>query len=78
MDTHASKFLPLFIATDQVLTADALLALFKVKVWSPDGSNDREAEEAVIFNWENYIRGMCCTSFFLKRQSILYQVVVVE
>ena len=56
METHASKFLPLFIATDQVFTADALLALFKVKVWSPDGSNDREAEEAVIFNWENYMK----------------------
>lgn len=57
MQTHASKFLPLFIMKDQqVITADALLNLFKVKEWSPEGSNNREDEEAIIFNWENYVR----------------------
>lgn len=57
MQSHSQKFLPLFIATNQlVLTADAVISLFKVDNWSPEGSNDREAEEAVIFNWENYVR----------------------
>ena len=36
--------------------SDTLLGLFKVKEWSPQGSNSREPEEAVIFNWENYVR----------------------
>ena len=38
------------------LTADKLLGHFKIEVWSPKGSNDREDEEAIIVNWENYVR----------------------
>ena len=57
MQSHPLKFLPLFTATNQLeLTADVVISLFKVEKWSPEGSNDCEAEEAVIFNWENYIR----------------------
>ena len=54
---HPLKFLPLFTATDRSeLTPNALISLFKVDQWSPEGSNDREAEEALIFNWEHYVR----------------------
>ena len=57
MLSHPLTFLPLFTAADRSdLTADGLIALFKVDEWSPEGSNDHEAEEALIFNWENYIR----------------------
>ena len=57
MQSHPLKFLPLLTAANQLeLTADAVISLFIVETWSPEGSNDREAEEAVIFNWENYIR----------------------
>ena len=49
--------MPLFIRSNHPqLTADALLGLFKVKLWSPEGSNSRECEEAVIFNWQNYVQ----------------------
>ena len=57
MQSNSTLFMPLFIGSNRPqLTADALLGLFKVKSWSPEGSNSRECEEAVIFNWQNYVR----------------------
>ena len=50
MQSQPLKYLPLFTVTNKSgISADKLIALF-------EGSNDRESEEAVIFNWENYIR----------------------
>lgn len=66
MQKHSTQFLPLFLGSNRPkLTFDTLLGLFKVKEWSPQGSNSREPEEAVIFNWENYVREaegkyICC------------------
>ena len=66
MQKHSTQFLPLFLGSNHPkLTSDTLLGLFKVKEWSPQGSNSREPEEAVIFNWENYVREtegkyVCC------------------
>lgn len=37
------------------LTSSVLLELFNVD-WSPEGSNQREIEEAVILNWTEYVR----------------------
>ena len=57
MESNYMQFLPSFLACHQEeLTADKLIGLFKIDVWSPKGSNDREDEEAVIVNWENYVR----------------------
>ena len=57
MQSNSTLFMPLFIGSNRPqLTADSLLGLFKVKSWSPEGSNSREYEEAVIFNWENYVQ----------------------
>lgn len=57
MQNNSAHFLPLFLGSNQSkLTADTLLGLLKVKEWSPEGSNSREYEEAVMFNWENYVR----------------------
>ena len=57
MQSNSTLFMPLFVGSNRPqLTADSLLGLFKVKSWSPAGSNSRECEEAVIFNWENYVR----------------------
>ena len=57
MQNNSAHFLPLFLGSNQSkLTADTLLGLLKVKEWSPEGSNSRESEEAVMFNWENYLR----------------------
>jgi hypothetical protein len=57
MQNNSSQFLPMFLGSYRTeLTADTLLGLFTVNEWSPEGSNSREAEEAVMFNWENYIR----------------------
>ena len=73
MQSHPQQFLPLFMANNQLqLTADAVISLFKVDEWSPEGSNDREAEEAVIFNWENYIRetsGKFHISFIVEKST---------
>lgn len=63
LQEHSLKLLSLFIPPDSsVITAEELIALFKVKEWSPEGSNDREWEEAVVFNWKNYVHeaaGVC-------------------
>ena len=57
MQRNPSQFLPLFLGNNRpTLTADELIGLLKVKEWSPEGSNSRQSEEAVIFNWENYVR----------------------
>ena len=57
MQNNSSQFLPMFLGSYRTeLTADTLLGLFTVKEWSPEGSNSRESEEAVMFNWENYVR----------------------
>lgn len=57
MQRNSTLFMPLLIGSNRSqLTADALLGLFTVKSWSPEGSNSRECEEAVIFNWQNYVR----------------------
>lgn len=39
------------------LTAKDISSMFKVQ-WSPQGSNQREAEEAVIFGWLEYLDGV--------------------
>ena len=50
-------FMPLFLGSSlPQLSVDALLTLFKVREWSPEGSNNREVEKGVILNWENYVR----------------------
>lgn len=52
---QALKLLPLFITPKKsVMSTEEIIALFQVKEWSPEGANDRESEEAVVFNWENY------------------------
>lgn len=57
MESSALQFLPLFLGScQQQLTADKLIGLFKIQQWSPKGSNDREDEEAIVVNWENYVR----------------------
>ena len=57
MESNYLQFLPLFLACHrEELTADRLIALFKIEEWSPKGSNNRDDEEAVIVNWENYVR----------------------
>lgn len=75
MQRSSSQFLPLFLGNNRSeLTADELIGLLKVKEWSPEGSNSRQSEEAVIFNWENYVRetaGMLteiyrCSSHFIQ------------
>ena len=74
MQSHSAQFLPLFLGSSRTkLTADTLLSLFKVKEWSPEGSNCREPEEAVIFNWENYVRetagrNSCCFALFSHKE----------
>ena len=64
MQNNSSQFLPIFLGCNKSqLTANTLLGLFTVKEWSLEGSNRRESEEAVMFNWENYIReteGIMC------------------
>ena len=65
MQSHPLKFLPLFTAADQLeLTADAVISIFKVEKLSPEGSHDCEAEKAVIFNWEKYIRETAGTFYY--------------
>lgn len=57
MESRPLHFLPLFLGgCQQELTADKLIGHFKIQQWSPKGSNDREDEEAIVVNWENYIR----------------------
>ena len=67
MQSQSDLFMPLFAGSHcPQLNADTVLALFKVRQWSPDGSNDWEDEEAVVFNWENFVReaeGMSLTRF---------------
>ena len=47
MQSNSTLFMPLFVGSNHPqLTADSLLGLFKVKSWSPEGSNSRECEEA--------------------------------
>ena len=76
MQSHPLEFLSLFTVSNQSrITADELITLFKVKEWSPEGSNDRELEEAVIFNWENYIQeiaGIKLALCFLSLATLFY------
>lgn len=52
---YTSLLKPLLLSSGKrSLTSDELLKLFKV-VWSPEGSNSRECEEAVIYGWTNYV-----------------------
>lgn len=52
---YTSLLKPLLLSSGkQSLTPNELLNLFKV-VWSPEGSNSRECEEAVIYGWTNYV-----------------------
>ena len=78
MQGNSSQFLSLFLGNNRLnLSADELIGLLKVKEWSPEGSNSRQSEEAVIFNWENYVRetagmvtqvdfSLCFTQFSLQ------------
>ena len=67
MQSHPQLFLPLLtISNKKGISADELISLFKVKQWSPEGSNDRESEEAVIFNWQYYIRETAGKAFAMK------------
>ena len=46
---------PLFVYSEKpCMKAATLLNMFTVK-WSPEGSNTRELEEAVIYCWTNYV-----------------------
>ena len=49
---------PLFLATGKPkVSASAVLSMFKVQ-WSPQGSNQKESEEAVILGWNEYVHDL--------------------
>ena len=55
MHTYPTLLKPLFLNSGEPsITADYILQLFHVQ-WSPQGSNQRELEEAVILGWHEYI-----------------------
>lgn len=59
---NPSKMGELFTSEKRCITADILIALFEPSL-SPCGHNDREAEEAVIVYWTEFIQkveGICC------------------
>lgn len=68
MQSHPLEFRSLFTVSSQSrITADELITLFKVKEW--------ELEEAVIFNWENYIQeiaGIKLALCFLSLATLYY------
>ncbi len=52
---HSELMKPLLLsAGKQSLSSYQLLGLFQIQ-WSPEGSNRRECEEAVVFGWTSYI-----------------------
>ena len=52
---NRSVMKPLFLQSGKPkVTAASILATFEIK-WSPQGSNQREKEEAVIFGWTEYV-----------------------
>lgn len=58
LHSYPTLFRPLFAASDKPkLTADRVSSTFIVQ-WSPRGCNQREAEEAVIFGWMEYLDGV--------------------
>ena len=58
MHTFPSQMKPLFLASGKPkVSALSLIAMFEIE-WSPQGSNQREAEEAVVFGWTEYIHDM--------------------
>ena len=58
LHSYPTLFRPLFAASDKPkLTADQVSSTFIVQ-WSPRGCNQREAEEAVIFGWMEYLDGV--------------------
>lgn len=58
LHSYPTLFRPLFTASHKPkLTADQVSMTFSVQ-WSPRGSNQREAEEAVIFGWMEYLDGV--------------------
>lgn len=55
MRDHSLLMKPLFRSDGkQHLSSSALLDLFKI-LWSPEGANDREIEESIIYGWTNYV-----------------------
>ena len=55
MHSYPTLLKPLFLNSGKPsITADYILQLFHVQ-WSPQGSNQRELEEAVILGWHEYI-----------------------
>ena len=65
MHTHPALFKPLFLAEGRPkLTADSIADTFHV-YWSPQGSNQREDEEAVILGWMEYLHGLKGMKFVL-------------
>ena len=58
MHTYPTQMKPLFLASGKPkVSARSLLSMFEIR-WSPQGSNQREAEEAVVFGWTEYIHDM--------------------
>ena len=54
--SYPALFRPLFVASGKPkLTTDIVAATFQVQ-WSPQDSSQREAEEAVVFEWIEYFQ----------------------
>ncbi len=52
---HSELMKPLLLsAGKQSLSSYQLLGIFQIQ-WSPEGSNRRECEEAVVFGWTSYV-----------------------
>ena len=52
---NATLFRPLFVYSQKIYSANDIYDIFSPKL-SPDGSNRREREEAVIMLWINFLQ----------------------
>ena len=82
MHTFPSQMKPLFLASGKPkVSALSLIAMFEIE-WSPQGSNQREAEEAVVFGWTEYIHDMegelwnifACVNFITEITALKFEI----
>lgn len=69
---YHNQLKPLFLATGKPkVSASAVLSMFKVQ-WSPQGSNQKESEEAVILGWNEYVHDLEGMLLHSDYKTILY------
>ena len=69
---YRNQLKPLFLATGKPkVIASAVLAMFKVQ-WSPQGSNQKESEEAVILGWNEYVHDLEGMLLYSDYKTLLY------